>query len=121
MKSTERAIGNESHTESSNDDANPENDVCQGPSLELSHQQLLFHSAPSALATAVLNVKNKGTTALYYKWTQEHPEYPTPAFGRGKEDRFFMYDRKGAILPGHSKDFRCSPIPHPRQFMWRGS
>ncbi|GMH40627.1 hypothetical protein BSKO_08531 [Bryopsis sp. KO-2023] len=78
----------------------------QGPRLSVSSETLLFHTAPSRLCESILRVTNSGSTAVFYEWVQERPELPDPATGGVDEDRFFLFNKKGAILPGHHTEFR---------------
>lgn len=78
-----------------------------GPRLDLAEQSLTFHSQPDILSQTVLTILNTGSTAVYYDWIPKKPNLPKPAVGGKQETRFFLFDRKGVILPGHHKDFRC--------------
>ncbi|CAD7701078.1 unnamed protein product, partial [Ostreobium quekettii] len=95
--------GNRSVEEAESEAGGPD---CRGPLMALSSDRLLFHANRGDISERALTLENVGTTALYYEWLEGVPEMPKVAGGARRERRFFLYDAKGAVLPGASKEFR---------------
>jgi len=96
---------NEGICESINNAALPEEEPVeqrQGPALEFYPPKLEFHCKVEETRTGSIQIKNVGTTVLFYEWNEDRPPQGYENVSVGPEDPtkyFRCYNPKGKLLP----------------------
>lgn len=87
-----------------------EKDVTCGPNLKLEKNQINFKSDIRETKYEMVEMENIGDTVVYYEWQNKrkilNANVECEFTDKIENEVFFLYDRKGVILPKQTKNFK---------------